>query len=364
MSQPFTHEDVVMRRGRRSGLVLIVAVHSRALGPAVGGCRLRRYDGWHEGLADALRLSEAMTYKAAMAGLDFGGGKSVIALARDTELTAELRQAALEDLGELIASFHGSYRTGPDVGTGPEDMVVLKRFSPYAYCAPPEHGGTGDFSGPTATGVLAALRSGARHVFGDASCAGRTVVISGFGAVGSGIAAGLAAEGAQVVVSDVDPSRKVQALASGYGWVEPAQALSAPADILVPAAVGGVLDDETVPHITARLIVGPANNQLTEERTADTLADRGIVWIPDFVASAGGIAYTLGRESQHCTHEAALRRVEGIADTVSDLLAAARSAGVTPLRAARRIAERRLATAAACAQRGGGDVPADPAATR
>ncbi|MER7575899.1 hypothetical protein [Streptomyces sp. NPDC126514] len=265
-------------------------------------------------------------------------------------------------MGELIASFHGSYRTGPDVGAGPEGMVVLKGVSPYAYCAPPEHGGTGDSSGPTATGVLAALRSGARHVFGDASCAGRTVVISGFGAVGSGIAAGPAAEGAQVVVSDVEPSRKAQALASGYGWGEPAQALSPPADILVPATVGGVLDDETVPHITARLIVGPANNQLTEERTADTLADRGIVWIPDFAASAGGIAYTLGRES----HTAPMRRRCG-----------GWRASPTPSAASSRRRDRPASPPcgrpggspnAGCPPprrppRGGGDVPANPAAT-
>ncbi|MGW1620431.1 Glu/Leu/Phe/Val dehydrogenase dimerization domain-containing protein [Streptomyces sp. NPDC002172] len=277
MSQACTHEEVVIRRGSRSGLPLIVAVHSRVLGPAVGGCRLRRYESWQDGLTDALRLSEAMTYKAAVAGLDFGGGKSVIALGKDTELTAQLRQAALEDLGELIASLEGSYRTGPDIGTGPDDMVVLKRFSPYAYCAPEEHGGTGDSGGPTATGVLAALRAGARHVFGDASCAGRTVVISGFGSVGSRIAAGLAAEGAHVVVSDVDASRKDIALTSGYGWAEPDRALSAPADIFVPAAVGGVLGEATVPLPAAPLVVGPANNQLTDESVADALAAHGVV---------------------------------------------------------------------------------------
>lgn len=346
MSQAFAHDEVVVRRGSRSGLPLIVAVHSRALGPAVGGCRLRRYDSWQDGLADALRLSEAMTYKAAVAGLDFGGGKSVIALDKETELTAGLREAALEDLGELIASFQGSYRTGPDIGTGPQDMVVLRRFSPYAYCAPEEHGGTGNSGGPTATGVLAALHAGARHVFGDASCSGRTVVISGFGSVGSGIAAGLAAEGAHVVVSDVEQSRRDAALASGYGWVEPDQALSTPADILVPAAVGGVLDEATVPLLTAPLIVGPANNQLTEESVADALAERGIVWIPDYVASAGGIVYALSRESENHGHEAAQKRVEGIGDTVGHVLDLARSTGVTPLRAAQRIAERRLASAA------------------
>ncbi|WP_190194466.1 Glu/Leu/Phe/Val dehydrogenase family protein [Streptomyces minutiscleroticus] len=342
MSQTSVHEDVVIRRGRRSGLPLIVAVHSRTLGPAVGGCRLRRYAHWREGLTDALRLSEAMTYKAAVAGLDFGGGKSVIALEQDTDLTPQLRRAALEDLGELIASFDGSYRTGPDVGTGPDDMVVLRRFSPYAYCAPEEHGGTGDSGGPTAVGVLAALHAGARHVFGTASCAGRTVVVSGFGSVGGRIASGLAAEGAHVVVSDVDASREQAALAGGYGWVEPGQALSAPADILVPAAVGGVLSEASVPTIGARLVVGPANNQLTEETVADTLAQRDIVWIPDYVAGAGGIAYALGREAEGESHEAARKRVEGIGATVSRVLDLSRSTGTTPLEAARRIAEDRL----------------------
>ncbi|OIJ64446.1 Glu/Leu/Phe/Val dehydrogenase dimerization domain-containing protein [Streptomyces mangrovisoli] len=347
MSQAFTHEEVVVRRGSRSALPLIVAVHSRLLGPAVGGCRMRRYDTWQEALTDALRLSEAMTHKAAVAGLDFGGGKSVVALGPDTELTPARREAALADLGELVASFDGSYRTGPDIGTGPQDMAVLRRFTPYAYCAPEEHGGTGDSGGPTATGVLAALRSGARQVFGDASCAGRTVVVSGFGSVGGRIAAALAAEGARIVVSDVDPSRKAAALALGHGWVEPERALSAPADILVPAAVGGVLSRAVVPRLAARLVVGPANNQLTEDSVADALAARGILWIPDHVAGAGGIVYTLSRESEHYGHEAALRRVESIGDTVDRLLESARSAGVTPLRAARLLAEARQTAAAA-----------------
>ncbi|MBP8535629.1 Glu/Leu/Phe/Val dehydrogenase [Streptomyces sp. MK37H] len=345
MGQAFAHEEVVVRRGRRSGLPVIVAVHSRALGPAVGGCRLRRYDTWQEGLTDALRLSEAMTYKAAVAAWTTGGGKSVIALGRDTELTEELREAALEDLGGLIASLEGSYRTGPDIGTGPDDMVVLKRFSPYAYCAPEEHGGTGNSGGPTATGVLAALHAGARHVFGDASCAGRTVVISGFGSVGSGIAAGLASGGAHVVVSDVDTSRKDLALASGYGWVELDAALSTSADIFVPAAVGGILSETSVPLLSAPLVVGPANNQLTEESVAGALARHGVVWVPDYVASAGGIVYALSRESENYSHESALQRVESIGTTVTHVLDLARATGVTPQRAARQIAEARLTSA-------------------
>ncbi|MER6523944.1 Glu/Leu/Phe/Val dehydrogenase [Streptomyces sp. NPDC001508] len=257
-----------------------------------------------------------------------------------------LREAALADLGELIASFRGSYRTGPDVGTGPEDMVVLPGFSPHAYCTPEEHGGTGDSGGPTAAGVLAALRAGARHVFGDVSCTGRTVVISGFGSVGSGIAAGLAAEGAQVVVPDMEVSRKETALASGYGWVEPGQALSAPADIQGPAAVGGVLDEVTVPRITARLVVRPANNQLAEERLAYVLAERGIMWVPDYVAGAGDVVYALSRESENHSHEAAQQRVEGIGDTVTRILDLAHATDTTPLRTAQQIAERRLTSSA------------------
>lgn len=338
MTQTLEHEEVRIRRGPRSGLPLIVAVHSRALGPAVGGCRMRRYDGWRAGLADALRLSEAMTYKCAVSGLDFGGGKSVIVLDRNAPVTPELRAAALTDMGEFIASFDGTYRAGPDVGTSPADMVVLRRSTPHVYCLPEEHGGTGDSGAPTATGVLAALRAGARHVFGSASFAGRTVVVSGFGSVGSRVAAGLAADGARVLVSDVDGGRRDAARRSGYGWVEPADALGAAADILVPAAVGGVLTPETAARLAVRLVVGPANNQLSDDTVADTLAARGIVWVPDFVASAGGVVHTLGRESEGLDDGAAVRRVEGIGDTVRLLLKGAEN----PLREAKALVGRRL----------------------
>lgn len=355
MTRTLAHEQVAIRRGPRSGLTLIVAVHSRALGPAVGGCRMRHYDDWRAGLADALRLSEAMTYKCAASGLDFGGGKSVIVLDGDAPPAAGRREAALADLGDLIASFGGSYATGPDIGTGPADMVTLRRSTPYAYCVPEEHGGTGDSGIPTAAGVLAALRAGAEHVFGTASLAGRTVVVSGFGSVGSRVATALAADGAHVLVSDVDGTKREAALRAGLGWVEPAQALRTPADVLVPAAVGGVLDAGTAPHLDVRLVAGPANNQLADEAVAGLLADRGIVWVPDFVTSAGGVVYTLTREADGLTHEAAVRRVEGIGDTVRRLLTAARTRGTTPLHEARRLAKTRLA------QPGSADGPVVPA---
>ncbi|MCT9079312.1 Glu/Leu/Phe/Val dehydrogenase dimerization domain-containing protein [Streptomyces fulvoviolaceus] len=341
MTQTLEHEEVAVRSGRRSGLTLVVALHSRTLGPAVGGCRMRRYDSWYDGLADALRLSEAMTHKCAAAGLDFGGGKSVIVLDRDTDLTPALREAALADLGELIASFEGSYRTGPDIGTSPADMATLRRWTPYVFCLPEEHGGTGDSGIPTATGVFAALRAGARHVFGTGSLEGRTVVVSGYGSVGSRVAAGLAADGARVLVSDVEEGKRDAARRAGLEWVEPDKALGTSADVLVPAAVGGVLTPETAAGIDARLVVGPANNQLTDDRVADALAARGIIWIPDFVAGAGGVVYTLTREIEHLTHEEAVRRVEGIGDTVSRLL----DTGTTPLHEAKNLVADRLSAA-------------------
>lgn len=341
-SPELAHEQVTIRRGPRSGLPLVIAIHSRALGPAVGGCRLRRYPDWPAGLTDALRLSEAMTYKCAAAGLSFGGGKSVIVLDERVELTAALRAAALADIGEFVATFDGGYLTGPDVGTGPDDMAVLRRHTPHVFCLPEEQGGTGSSSGPTAIGVLAALRAGARQVFGTESVAGRTVVVVGFGSVGGRIAAGLAAGGAHVLVSDVDRVKREIAIGQGLAWLEPDQAMTAPADILVPAAIGGVLDAHIVPALRAPLVVGPANNQLTDDAVADALAGRGITWIPDFVASAGGVVYTLGREIEALTHDTAVKRVEDIGNTVRDLLVRAETNRSTPLGEALDLARRRL----------------------
>lgn len=337
------HEEVVIRRGERSGAAVVVAVHSRARGPAVGGCRMRRYPHWRDAVDDALRLSEAMTYKCAVSGMAFGGGKGVIALPGDAEPTAALREAALADMGELIASFDGSYLAGPDVGTGPDDMLVLRRATPHVFCLPREHGGTGSSSEPTAVGVLAALAAAAREVFGAEAMRDRVVVVVGLGAVGSALARHLTRAGARVVVSDVDEAKRRWAADLGLDWVEPDRALRTRADVLIPAAVGGALDPATAEALDAPLVVGPANNQLTDDSVADLLARRGVVWVPDFVASAGGAVYTLAREVDGLDHSAATARVEAIGDTVARVLASARATGATPLREAMSLACERLA---------------------
>lgn len=318
----------------------MVAVHSSALGPAVGGCRLKAYPGLTAAVDDVLRLSAAMTAKCAVAGLAFGGAKSVIALEPGRVLSPAERRDVLLDHGDLIASFDGAYLAGPDVGTGPADMLVLREVTPHAYCTPEVAGGTGSSSGPTAAGVLAALRAAS----GTRSMAGRRVVISGYGSVGAHLAASLHAEGASVVVSDIDPAKRAEA--RDFEWVPPEKALTMPADVVIPAAVGGVLTPETVARLETPLVVGPANNQLSEDAVADALAARGVLWVPDYVASAGGIVYTLSREAEGLDHTAALARVEAIENTVTDLLTAARSHSTTPLQEAAALVERRLAAAA------------------
>jgi leucine dehydrogenase len=337
MVESWEHAEVVTRLGRRSGVPVTVAVHSRALGPAAGGIRLKQYPTWQDGQRDALRLAKGMTYKNAVAGLPFGGGKSVIAVPSTTPLTASLRADALADLGELIATFDGSYLAGPDIGTGPADMLYLREFTRHVFCLPESAGGTGSSSGPTAAGVLAALRAGASAVFGSPSVAGRRVVVVGMGSVGSLVARALAEQGASVAAADVDAAR-----CAGYEQVPVESAYGLAADVLVPAAVGGVVDAS----VRAPLVVGPANNQLVTDDVAGSLAAAGVTWVPDFVASAGGVIYTLTREAEGLDHDAAMARVATIEDTTATLLARAAAAGTTPLAEARRLAEQRLGTAA------------------
>ncbi|WP_410654053.1 Glu/Leu/Phe/Val dehydrogenase dimerization domain-containing protein [Amycolatopsis sp. lyj-112] len=340
--QNWEHENLIVRRGRRSGVTTMIAVHSRVLGPAVGGCRFKTYPDIHDAIADVLRLSAAMTRKCAVAGLGFGGGKSVVAL--DRVPTPAQRRDILLDHADLIASLDGAYIAGPDVGTGPDDMLVLRERTPHASCVPEEHGGTGSSSGPTAAGVLAALRAGARTVFGDASMKSRKVVISGYGSVGARLATDLVAQGADVTVSDVDERRLAAAEEQGLSWVRPEQVLGLPADVLVPAAVGGVFGPGT--EVAAPLVVGPANNQLTTDTVADDLAARGIAWIPDFVASAGGVVYTHGREREKLTHDEARARVETLEAITQKILDAASANGTTPLAEADALAEARLTSGA------------------
>ncbi|WP_229372788.1 Glu/Leu/Phe/Val dehydrogenase dimerization domain-containing protein [Umezawaea beigongshangensis] len=331
-------EAVRVQRGARTGQMIVVSIDSTRLGPALGGCRIRSYPTWQDGLADALRLSAAMTEKAALAGLAHGGGKTVVALDAGSaaEFTGPRRGELLADVADLVESFDGGYLTGPDVGSAPQDMIEIGRGTSRALCRPESAGGSGDSSGPTATGVIASIDAVREHVLGGRPLESLSFSLLGLGHVGALVGEHLAAAGARLVVTDVDTSRRALAERWGATWNEPDEALTADVDVVVPCAVGGFLTPETVPALRCRAIVGAANNQLDADSTADLLHARGICWAPDTVVSAGGIVSAVSREVHGASPDEADLLVRDIGRRLGEVLAAAASRDVPPLHEARR----------------------------
>jgi glutamate dehydrogenase/leucine dehydrogenase len=336
---PLQHQQVAVHRGARSGLPVLVAVHSTTLGQAIGGCRLARYPDWRDGLDDALRLSAAMTEKAALAGLPHGGGKTVVALPPGTVLDETARRAVLHDVGDVIAGLQGAYATGPDVGTGPADMDVIGERTPHVFCRPAQSGGSGDSSPHTAAGVIAALRAVAAERFGSPELAGRSFAVLGLGRVGGHVLRLLAEAGATLVAADVDGSRRALAEQHGATWTDPQGCLTAEVDVLVPSALGGLLTPATVPLLACSAVAGPANNQLDAPETAELLHARGILWAPDVVVSAGGIVHAIAAELHRESTVQISARIDGIGETLAAILRAARETSSTPAVAASRLAD-------------------------
>ena len=342
----FTHERVEVTTGPRSGLIITVALHSSTLGSALGGARLWTYPQWSDAVGDALRLSAAMTLKNAAAGLDAGGGKSVICLPPGTTLDADRRRAAFLDLGDAVERFDGRYRTAEDVGSTTDDMLTVSERTEHVVGLPDSAGGSGEPAGPTSLGVYEALRATLERVTGTADPAGRRITISGLGQVGGRLAVRLAADGAVLTVTDVNPARRTLAADLDARWVDPGTEHLVPADVFVPAGIGGVLGDDVIDALAARAVCGPANNPLAARSGADRLATRGILYAPDFVVNAGGVIY-LDLDAKHLgTRAAIMDRVAGIGDTVRALFADAEARGITPLDAAEQRAATRLHAAA------------------
>ena len=268
----FHHERVETLTGRRSGLFIAVALHSSVLGSALGGARLWSYPHWSDALGDALRLSAAMTLKNAAAGLDAGGGKSVIALPPGTQLDAERRRAAFLDLGDAVESMHGLYRTAEDVGSTTEDMLTVSERTNHVVGLPEAGGGSGEPAGPTSLGVYESLRATLERVTGSPDVADRRITISGMGQVGSRLAVRLSTEGARLTVTDVNPGKRDLALQLGAAWIAPGEEHLVPADVFVPAGIGGLLTDEVIDALDARAVCGPANNPLADHSGAERLA--------------------------------------------------------------------------------------------
>lgn len=333
-----------MRRGPRSGLPVMVAVHSTARGPALGGCRMWTYAEEPLAVLDVLRLARAMSYKNAAAGLPLGGGKGVIALRPGTTLSGRARTAALLDFADVVDALGGRYLTAEDVGMTSRDMATIARGTRHVTGLSRSRGGSGDPSPLTALGVEASIETVCARLFGAPSLRGRTIAIVGLGHVGARLAERCARAGARLVVADVDPARRVLAERLGARWTTPARAMTAKADVLAPCALGGVLDTAIVERLRCRAIVGAANNQLSEERVAQLLAEAGILWAPDFVVNAGGVV-NLAVELRPEGYDAAVarRQARAIGATLAEVLDAADADRVTPLAAANALAEQRMA---------------------
>ena len=304
-------------------------------------------DPWGAAL-DAVRLSRAMTFKSAVADLPLGGGKGVVMLpAGSTPPQGEARRAVLLDFADTVDALGGDYVTAEDVGTSEPDMRVIAEGTAHVSGLAE---GSGDPSPWTALGVEAAIRVACGHALGSDSLDGRTIAVIGLGHVGAPLAELLAAAGARLVVADIDPGRRALAERLGAEWTDPASALRAEVDVLAPCALGGVLDAVSVPELRCRAIAGAANNQLAHEGIAALLAERGILWIPDFVANGGGVInIAVEFEPGGYDRKRADAKVRGVADTVRTVLAHAEATGATPLAAALEIARRRVQEATAAA---------------
>ncbi len=347
----FTHERVEVITGQRSGLFIAVALHSSVLGSALGGARLWTYPHWSDALGDALRLSAAMTLKNAAAGLDAGGGKSVIGLAPGDTLDADRRRDAFLDLGDAVELMGGLYRTAEDVGSTTDDMLTVSERTQHVVGLPSTVGGSGEPAGPTSLGVYASLQAVLERVTGSAEAAGRRITISGLGQVGGRLASRLAEQGAQLTVTDINPARRAFAEEIGATWVEPGTEHLIAGDVFVPAGIGGVLTDEVIDALEVKAVCGPANNPLADRSGADRLAQRGVLYAPDFVVNAGGVIYLDLEAKRIGSSEEIMQRVAGIGDTVRRILDDAETRGVTPLLAAEELAASRLRAGAAVAAR-------------
>ncbi|MGY0003451.1 Glu/Leu/Phe/Val family dehydrogenase [Micromonospora sp. I033] len=335
------HEQVVFCQDKQSGLKAIIGIYSTALGPALGGTRFYPYASEEEALADVLDLSRGMAYKNALAGLDLGGGKAVI-WGDPEQIKSE---ALLRAYGRFVESLAGRYYTACDVGTYVADMDVIARETSYVTGRSVEHGGAGDSSVLTAWGVFQGMRAAAEHVWGAPTLAGKRVGVAGLGKVGKYLTGHLLEDGAEVVATDVNPKALewVRATHPQVTLVDDTAALVASdIDVYAPCALGGALNDDTVPVLRAKVVAGAANNQLAHAGIEKVLADRGILYAPDYVVNAGGVIQ-VADEIEGFNFERAKLRATRIYDTTREILRLADDEGVPPAVAADRLAERRMA---------------------
>ncbi|HEX6316986.1 MAG TPA: Glu/Leu/Phe/Val dehydrogenase dimerization domain-containing protein, partial [Gemmatimonadaceae bacterium] len=315
------HEQLVFCHEPSSGYRGIIAIHDTTLGPALGGTRFWNYQSDEEAVFDVLRLARGMTYKNAVAGLNLGGGKAVII--GDNRTTR--REMIFRAHGRFVESLGGRYITAEDVGTSTADMDFVHMETDYVAGLEAK---SGDPSPVTARGVFRAIQASARTRWGSESVAGKTVIVQGLGNVGQFLCRELQAAGATLVVTDIDRTRVERATSEfGARAVDPAAIYSQKGDIFAPCALGGIINDETIPQLQVEIVAGGANNQLLEERHGDELERREILYAPDFVANAGGVINVYG-EVAGWTRDRALRKADEIFETTLGVFEIAREQGI------------------------------------
>lgn len=338
--EKYGHEQVIFCQHKATGLKSIIAIHDTTAGPALGGCRMRPYESEEEMLFDVLRLSRGMTYKCAIADVDNGGGKCVIWGDPASDKSGEMFRA----LGRFVDGLGGRFYTGTDVGTYPGDFVQAKRETPYIVGVPQEYGGSGDSSVPTAYGVMQGIRATAMKLWGSTNLKGKIFAVQGLGKVGAKVAQSLAEEGAILMVTDVVKANieRLFDVVPDAAVVSPDAIFSLECDMLIPCALGAVLNDRTIPGLRCKAIVGSANNQLLdEERHGSMLKARGILYAPDYLVNAGGLIQ-VADELHGANPERVLSKTTAIYDILLQVYELAEQRNIPTSMAANQLVEERL----------------------
>ncbi|GBF11057.1 Glu/Leu/Phe/Val dehydrogenase [Tepidibacillus sp. HK-1] len=336
--EKFDYEQLVFAHDEASGLKAIIAIHDTTLGPALGGTRMWTYASEEEAIIDVLRLARGMTYKNAAAGLDLGGGKTVII----GDPRKDKSEALFRALGRYVQSLNGRYITAEDVGTTVQDMDYIHLETDYVTGISPAFGSSGNPSPVTAYGVYRGMKAAAKVAFGSDNLSGKTIAVQGVGNVSYNLLKHLHEEGANFIVTDINEDNVNKAVKEfGAKAVGINEIYGVECDIFSPNALGAVINDDTIPQLKAKLIAGSANNQLKEERHGDILQEKGIIYAPDFVINAGGVI-NVADELNGYNRDRAMKKVETIYDNILKVFEIAERDGIPSYKAANKMAEERI----------------------
>lgn len=348
----YGYEKILLFQNEDVGLRAVLAIHSTVLGPAAGGCRLWTYASDLDAMEDAMRLARGMTYKYAAAGVNLGGGKVVVI----GDPKRADREMLFRALGRFLNNLRGEYLTGEDVGTTLQDMDYMRMETPYVITLSQASGGAGPIGGATAFGVLQAMKACAEETWGSTILQGRKIVVQGLGAVGYPMVEYLVKEDADVTIADIDATKVAQVQKDfSVKAMDARDVFSADADIYCPCALGGVVNDETLPQFRVKIICGSANNQLREERHGDDLTRRGILYAPDYVANSGGTIFDTDRLWGGVNAQRGMNKVSKIYERMKQVIDISKTQNIPTYLAADRLAEERIAQARAIKRIGGYD---------